>query len=526
MAYTQEQLSQMLFDALSTNPGMTYDQVVAAAQPLGVDLKGVEDAYKGAANLAYAKQYGALPDAQQAADALYYLSHNVGNLDQGLKILNNSQEGYNYDTQDIISAYRQSLGRNPTQQEYVAAMADLGLNNFDRASLGTNGQNTTANVAALESDPYAGRYAGYNPYELPDNAVNVSTNTLGDSVQYTNPVTQRPAVASFVNGQLVVKDGKDTMTGADAAAAVGLALATGGLTSKEYSQIQADLKSAKSMDDVYAAFSKPQAVVALEPQFGVQTGVGKTAADAMANGAGVGSLVQQQSNLLGGQMPSNKSISTAAKTADVPYQFDQALYDQVYSATRPATTKDVVTQGNFPSKNVGIQNGVQNYNVPQLQAGDAKLSAFTTDSPDYGGWNDRQVVGASNGQLMGAGSQNYNSNLIRSLRQNSMTPISTNPGVQIVPNQGQQTVDWTPPAGQGTAFNPQVFNNRAATPQEVTDWNSYQAYRVSSVNGSNPYMSLTDWINAGRPGASGTNNNTNTNTNNNTSTSQPGNEGP
>lgn len=116
-----------------------------------------------------------------------------------------------------------------------------------------------------------------------------------------------------------------------------------------------------------------------------------------------------------------------------------------------------------------------------------------------GGWNARQVVGASKGDLMGAGNANYNSSLIKSLRQNSMTPFSTNPGVQLAGSQGVTPSTWQPPTGQGTAFNPQVFNPRAATPQEINDYNAYSAYRSSSVGASQPYLSLTDWIARGRP---------------------------
>ena len=108
------------------------------------------------------------------------------------------------------------------------------------------------------------------------------------------------------------------------------------------------------------------------------------------------------------------------------------------------------------------------------------------------------VTPAAQGML-GAGNANYNSALIRSLRQSSVTPFSSNPGVNFYANQGNTQSNWTPPAGQGSAFSPQVFNQRAATPQEINDYNAYSAYRSSSVGASSPYLSLTDWIAAGRP---------------------------
>lgn len=108
------------------------------------------------------------------------------------------------------------------------------------------------------------------------------------------------------------------------------------------------------------------------------------------------------------------------------------------------------------------------------------------------------VTPAAQGML-GAGNANYNSALIRSLRQSSVTPFSSNPGVNFYANKGNTQSNWTPPAGQGSAFSPQVFNQRAATPQEINDYNAYSAYRSSSVGASSPYLSIADWINAGRP---------------------------
>ena len=146
-----------------------------------------------------------------------------------------------------------------------------------------------------------------------------------------------------------------------------------------------------------------------------------------------------------------------------------------------------------PTNNAGV-NGPQLLGVSNGGAEWPGSSSATS-----GGWNARQVVGASKGDLMGAGNANYNSSLIKSLRQNSITPISTNPGVQLATSPGDTQSNWTAPTGQGSSFNPQVFNPRAASPQEVNDYNAYSAYRSSAVGASQPYISLTDWINAGRP---------------------------
>lgn len=166
-------------------------------------------------------------------------------------------------------------------------------------------------------------------------------------------------------------------------------------------------------------------------------------------------------------------------------------YDS-YLAQFPASQASQASYGSFLTP---TNPNVSQFDTPTLDF-NPEVAAVSNGGRE---WSAPETVGASNGQLMGAGNANYNSALIKSLRQNSMTPISTNPGVQVTPNAGQTTVNWTPPAGIGSAFNPQIFNPRAATPQEINDYNAYSAYRSSAVGGSSPYMSLVDWIGAGRP---------------------------
>ena len=488
---------------LESNAGLTDRQILSAMQEFkvspaqiaevtGLDPTAVNSRVEGVVNDVYGNQFGRSASAADIANAWDFLNGG-GQVDRGVQNLNNTQEGYNYDTQDIIAAYRQVLGRNPTQEEYVGAMATLGIDNFDRSVLGS-GTNTAANVAALESDPFAGRYAGYNPYDLPTDAVNVSTNVLGNKVQFTNPVTQKPMVASFNNGQLVVQDGVDTMTGAEAAAAVGLAMATGGMNQQDYSALQADLKAAKSMDDVYAAFSNPQAVVALDPQFGVQTGVGKTVEQASANSGAMNDLVAQLGLQTGGNMPGNSSVSKAASDAGVPYQFDQSMYDSIFSGQQPSTKASVVTGNNFPFKSLEVQGGVNQFATPTR-------TPYEQDSSGgaYGGWKDRQTFGASDGQLMGAGNANYDSELIKSLRQSSLTPFSTNAGVMMAPNEGVASSDWSPSGDASSGvFSPQVLNPRAASDQEVADWNAYSTYRTNALNAKTPILGMAEWLAGGK----------------------------
>lgn len=134
----------------------------------------------------------------------------------------------------------------------------------------------------------------------------------------------------------------------------------------------------------------------------------------------------------------------------------------------------------------------------QLTAGGQAMDTSGGGSSG-GNWNARQAVGASDGSLMGAGNADYNSSLIKSLRQSSLTPFSTNTGVLMAPNQGASTSSLVPSMDQmGGAFNPQVLNPRAASGQEVSDWNAYSTYRTNALNAKTPVLSMAEWLAGGK----------------------------
>jgi len=326
---------------LGFDTGVVNQYATNVGKPLVAEQKALDTVI----DYAYNTQLGRDATAKEKTEAVNYLTGggtftNQGNSVLGTGVLNYSTEGYNYDTQSIISGYRSALGRNPTQTEYVSAMANLGYNPYDATVLGEAGK-LSANVAALESDPFAGRYANVNPYGVYDPTTqtykldgtipNISQNVTGNSVQFINPVTQQPIVTSFVDGKLVVKEGVNTLTGEQAQAAINLALGTGALTGTEYKNLTGALANAKSMDDVYKAFGTPQAVAALDPNYGFQLGVGKTLQQAQANSTGVQALVDKIAAENGGRLPANFSVANLAKTANVPFQFGQQVYDKAYT---------------------------------------------------------------------------------------------------------------------------------------------------------------------------------------------------
>ena len=144
--------------------------------------------------------------------------------------------------------------------------------------------------------------------------------------------------------------------------------------------------------------------------------------------------------------------------------------------------------------------GTNGVNTAGQLTGGAQVMGPLLSGGYGGGWNARQAFGAADGSMLGAGDANYHSSLIKSLRQNSMTPFSTNAGVLMAPNMGSTTSNWTPPAtnGSGGAFNPQVLNPRTASPQEIADWNAYSTYRTNSLNAKTPIVSFAEWLAGGK----------------------------
>ena len=318
--------------------GFDTSAVNQYATNVGAPLVAQQQVLDAVIDNAYNTQLGRDATATEKTEAVNYLTGG-GSSGQGTGVLNYSTEGYNYDTQSIISGYRSALGRNPTQTEYVSEMAKLGYDPFNASVLGEAGK-LSANVAALESDPFAGRYANVNPYgvydpttqtyKLDTTVPNISQNVQGNSVQFISPVTQRPITTSFENGKLVVKDGVNTLTGEQAQSAINLALNTGALTATEYKNLTGSLATAKSMDDVYKAFGTPQAVAALDPNYGFQLGVGKTLEQAQQNSTGVQALVDKLAAENGGNLPANFSVGAMAQANKVPFQFGQPTYNKSF----------------------------------------------------------------------------------------------------------------------------------------------------------------------------------------------------
>lgn len=109
------------------------------------------------------------------------------------------------------------------------------------------------------------------------------------------------------------------------------------------------------------------------------------------------------------------------------------------------------------------------------------------------------TVGGSSSERIGAGGANYQSDLIRSLRQADNGLMSQNPGFT--------KYGYTPPPtsggggvslNAGGAFNPGVLNQDVASADDVANWNNYSSYRTNALNAKTPISSFEEWLAGGK----------------------------
>ncbi len=118
-----EQLSRVL--------GFSTETVNNYTQGLGYDLPESGQLYEDVITQAYNNQFGRNPTDAEITEAVNFLNTGAGSV-AGSRALNVNLEGYNYDVQDVTSAFRQVYGRNPTQDEFVRTASSLGLDRVNR----------------------------------------------------------------------------------------------------------------------------------------------------------------------------------------------------------------------------------------------------------------------------------------------------------------------------------------------------------------------------------------------------------
>jgi hypothetical protein len=337
------------------NSGLSVDEIGQSFDSIISDRQATIDRI-------YQEQLGRAADE---SGNQYYL----GQLDQGLseadllRAVNQSLEGQNFDTQLITSLYRQNLARNPEQegfQYWLSEAQKLGLSpseieaaildsarQAEQVDRGIVGQTfTDMQLADLEADPYGGRYITNSIYDLLPDAVNVSM--IGDrQAQFVSPVTQQPVISQYTTGGsagFTAGAGLDVLNTPAVQAAIQRALDSGAMTPAEYRTMYADIQAAQNMEDVYAAFNKPQAQVVIDALYGQQIGEANTLAQAQAEAA-------QRQAVLSAQDPGfyqgNFELADAYRAAGLDFPFGRDAFSGYDTRTDQS---NVVTDANFNSQ--------------------------------------------------------------------------------------------------------------------------------------------------------------------------------
>lgn len=330
LGVSAEQLARASNQAFGRD--LSASQVKDFANQYGINFvtKSELDGATKSINNVFASQLGRPPTEAEFANALKSLAQGG---DAALRQqLTMTTQGYNYDVAAATAAFRSAFGRNPSRNELIDLfqgkpnqMSAQEVKDFtsiygraptqeeqQKFYTGTGaiggfnipgmGQYTNIGANALESDPWAGRFASVNPYEAPGNFA--MTQLPFASLQFTRNVTDD------VNGMF-------TLTGEQLATAVALSKASGALTDAEANKIYTDLQQARTVDQVRSILATPQARIALDEAYGFQLGQGKTAEEAEALAAQIRPFFDQAN--ITGYMPNPQYVADMAQNPRYPF---------------------------------------------------------------------------------------------------------------------------------------------------------------------------------------------------------------
>jgi len=270
--------------------------------------------------------------------------------------LDRTTDGFNYDRQQIVSAYRKNFGRNPdeagiqywlgqedknlyTQEQFANAFKGS-AGGVDAQALANNPQGfSKAVIDALGADPFAGGFAYDNPYIFDEATAalrpNVSKTAAGQYVQFVNPITQRPTYSGYTpDGQFKVFAGNDVLQPDRIRQAVNLATISGSLSQADADRILSAVSTPEKFREItgngdpnantlYALLSEPKATVVLDA-LGVQIGEDADASLAMAESAARQQIVDRAREQTGQNInPATLLQADVAKEMGVkfPYPF-------------------------------------------------------------------------------------------------------------------------------------------------------------------------------------------------------------
>jgi hypothetical protein len=330
----------------------------------------------------YREQLGRAADPEGREDYIKALQSGKSLADVAQE-LNQSLEGQNFDTQFITSLYRQNLARNPEQagfQWWLSMAQDAGYTPAELDSILqesamaeqinrgiTSGTNfTEMELAALEADPFGGRYITNSIYDLLPDAVNVST--IGNrQAQFVNPVTQQMVSSNYGGGGSTWSQtaGLNVLNTPAVNAAVQRALDSGAMTPEEYRTMYSQLQDATNMNDVYAAFNAPQAQVVIDAVRGQQIGEANTLAQARAEAAQRQAVLSAQDP---GYYQANFPLADAYAAAGLDYPFGSDAfsgYDTRVGQANVVNDQNFNTQvGNLVNSLYGQFGGAQDMVTP------------------------------------------------------------------------------------------------------------------------------------------------------------------
>lgn len=337
----------------------------------------------------YAEQLGRAPDAAGLAYYAEQIASGAKTPQQVAAEIDRSTEGYNYDTQNVVSAYRSNFGRDPDQAglQYYMGQEDSNLQTSkqiaDAIKAGASGSDVQAlqnnpqgflNITseALRADPYAGGYAVDNPYifdaDLAKARPNVSQTAAGQYIQFVNPITQRPSYTGYTpDGQFKVFAGNDVLQPDRVRQAVNLATQSGALSQADANRILTAVSSPEQFrkitgnpdpnaNTLYALLSEPKAAVVLD-SLGVQIGENADRSLAMAESAARQNIVDRARETTGQDInPSTLLQADIAKEMGVKFPFTQQNL-----TIDPATGKPIRTMMTAED----VQNNLLTYlNIP------------------------------------------------------------------------------------------------------------------------------------------------------------------
>jgi hypothetical protein len=268
--------------------------------------------------------------------------------------LDRTTDGYNYDRQNIVSAYRKTFGRNPDQAgfEYYAGREDAdlslstnyanlikgGASGADLDAIKNNPEGFSKFVTeALAADPSAGGYAVDNPYIFDEATAkgrpNVSRTQAGQYVQFVNPITERPAYSGYTpDGTMKVFAGNDVLQADRVRQAVNLATQSGALTQADASRILNAISTPEKFREItknpdptantlYALLSDPKANVMVDA-LGIQVGEDANESLAMAEVAARQRIVDKARERTGFDVnPSTLTQADVAQELGIKFPF-------------------------------------------------------------------------------------------------------------------------------------------------------------------------------------------------------------